>query len=142
MEINSGRATGEPSAMRKSGKLKVRRMLKCSCLIWRNLENKIGHGVLATRGQISLQPGFFAFFLADALADFELHLARFLVGIRDDVIAVQNFAVENLQRQRILHQLLKRTLQRTCPEVGIVALSEDQFLRGVSEFDRNLAISQ
>ena len=46
------------------------------------------------------------FFLSHALADFELHLPGFLVGIHDDVIAVQNFAVEDLQCQRILHQLL------------------------------------
>ncbi len=41
--------------------------------------------------------------LADARADFEGHLAGLLVGLDDDVIAMQDFAVEDLQRQRILH---------------------------------------
>ena len=46
------------------------------------------------------------FLLADARADFERHLAGLLVSVDDDVVAVQDFAVEDLQRQRILHQLL------------------------------------
>ena len=58
------------------------------------------------------------FFLADALADFELHLAGFLVGVDDHVIAVQDFAVENLQRQWILDQLLDRALQGRAPKFG------------------------
>src|ERR1700734_3232367 len=45
---------------------------------------------------------FFRLFFSHALAHFELHLAGFLVGIDHDVIAVQNLAVKNLQRQRIL----------------------------------------
>ena len=41
-----------------------------------------------------------------------------LVGIDDDVIAVQNFAVENLKRQRILHQLLNARFSGRAPKFG------------------------
>ena len=53
---------------------------------------------------------FFRLLFSYALAHFELHLGGFLVGIDHDVIAVQNFTVENLQRQRVLDQLLNRPL--------------------------------
>ena len=46
------------------------------------------------------------FFLSHALADLEFHLAGFLVGVDDHVVAMQNLSIENLQGQRILHQLL------------------------------------
>ena len=62
------------------------------------------------------------FFLPDALADRELHLAGLFVRVNDHVIAVQHLAVENLQCQRVLHELLDRPLQRTRSEVRIVAL--------------------
>src|SRR5579862_8370700 len=85
---------------------------------------------------------FFWLLFAYALADLELHLAGFLIGIDHDVIAVQNFAVKNLQCQRILNQLLNRALQRTCAEVGVVTLSEEQFFSGVGKLDRDFAIGQ
>ncbi len=50
------------------------------------------------------------YFFADAFADLELHLAGFLVGVDDDVIAMENFAVENFQGKRILHKLLNSAL--------------------------------
>jgi hypothetical protein len=43
------------------------------------------------------------FLLSDALADRKRHLAKAFVGVDDYVVAVQDFAIENLQRQRILH---------------------------------------
>jgi hypothetical protein len=64
------------------------------------------------------------FFLSHALTDIEFHLAGFLVGIYDDVVAMQNFSVQYLQRQGVLHQLLYRPLQGTRSEVGVVTLSE------------------
>ena len=70
------------------------------------------------------------------------HLAGFLVGVDDDVIAVQDFAVENLQRQRILHQLLDRALQRTRAEVRVVALREQKIFGCVRQLERNLAIGE
>ena len=82
------------------------------------------------------------FFFADTLADFEFHLAGFLVGVDDDVVAVQHFAVENLHGQRILHQLLDRALQRARAEIRIVAFGEEQLFRGVGELERNLAVGQ
>ena len=58
------------------------------------------------------------------------------------MIAVQDFAIQNFQRQRILHQLLDRALQRTRAEVRVVAFGEEQFLGGVGELERNFALSQ
>jgi hypothetical protein len=46
--------------------------------------------------------------LADATADLELHLSAFRVN--DDVITVQHLAIEDLQCERVLNQLLDRTL--------------------------------
>src|SRR5262244_1612010 len=66
-------------------------------------------------------------FFADALADGKRHLAGFFVGVNDHMIAVQNFAVEDFERERILNQFLNGTFQRTCSEVGIVAFGEQQF---------------
>lgn len=48
--------------------------------------------------------------LAYALADFQFHLSAFLIGVDDHMIAVQHFAVENLQSEWILHHLLNRPL--------------------------------
>src|SRR5712691_3393653 len=82
------------------------------------------------------------FFLPHALADFEFHLAGFLVGIHHDVIAVQNLSVQNLQRQRILDQLLNGALERSSAEVGVVSLSEEQLFGGVGELDRDLTVGK
>ena len=60
-------------------------------------------------------------FLTHALADREGHLAGLFVGVDDDVLAVQYFAVEYLDGERILHQLLDRALQWTRAEGWIVA---------------------
>ncbi len=70
------------------------------------------------------------------------HLAGFLVGVDDDVIAVEDLAVEDLHRQRILHQLLDRALQRACAEVRVVALGEQQFFGCVGQLERNLAVGK
>ena len=81
-------------------------------------------------------------FFSYAFAHLELQVAGFLVGVDDDVIAVENFAVENLQRKRILDKLLNRTFQRTRAEVRVVTLGEEQVLRRVGEFQRNLAVGE
>src|ERR1700682_1902 len=75
-------------------------------------------------------------FLAYSLADFEDHLAGFLGGIHDYVIAVQHFAVEDLQRQRVLHQFLNRALERTRPEVRVKALCEEQLFGCIGQLER------
>src|SRR5208283_2655409 len=66
-------------------------------------------------------------FLPDTLTYFENHLASFFIGIHDHVVPVQNLAVQNLQRQRVLHQFLNRSLQRTRSKVGIIAFGKEQF---------------
>src|SRR3984893_476096 len=82
------------------------------------------------------------FFLPDPLAYLELHLAGFLVGIDDDVIAVKNLAVENLECQRILHQFLDGAFQGTRAEVRIIALREQQVFGRIRQLQRNLAVSE
>src|SRR5258708_34324917 len=81
-------------------------------------------------------------FLAYSLADFEGHLSGALVGVDDDVVAVDHFAVQNLERQRILNQLLDGALQGTGAKVRVVSLSEEQFFGGIRELERNLAVGQ
>ena len=55
---------------------------------------------------------------------------------------MQHLAVEDLQRQRVLHQLLDGALQRTRSEVRVVAFGEQQFFGRVGEFERDLALGQ
>src|SRR6202035_3591012 len=59
-----------------------------------------------------------------------------------DVVAVQNFPIQNLQGERILDQLLYGALQRTGAEVGIVTLRKEQFFCSVRKLDRDFAIGQ
>src|SRR6266404_4338991 len=80
--------------------------------------------------------------LPHPLADLERHLPRFLIRVHHNMVAVQHRAVENFQRQRILHQLLNRPFQRTRSEVWIVAFGEEQLFRRVGELQRNFAIGQ
>src|SRR3989454_8428956 len=87
-------------------------------------------------------PGLGWFFLAHALADFKLHLACALIRLHDHVVPVQHLAVQDLQRQRILHQLLDGPLQRTCTEIRVKALGEEQVFRGIGQLERNLALGQ
>ena len=63
------------------------------------------------RGE-KLPPRSRGFLLPHPLADFENHLAGLLVGVDDEVVAVQHRAVEDLERQRVLHQLLE---MKPCP---------------------------
>src|SRR5208337_2603383 len=81
-------------------------------------------------------------FFADARADCERHLACLLVGVDYDVVAVEDFAVENLERQRILHQFLNRALQGARAEVRVVALGEQQVFGGVGQLERNFAVGE
>src|SRR5262249_8004535 len=89
-----------------------------------------------------LSPRLGRFLLPYPLTDFELHLPIFLVRIDHNVVSVQDFAIQNLQRERILYQFLDRALQRPGTEVRVVALSEQQILRRIRQLDRNLAIGQ
>ena len=47
--------------------------------------------VVSAAGDLPL--GLYRFFFADAFADFEFHLAGFLVGVDDDVVAVQDLSI-------------------------------------------------
>src|SRR5258708_36278975 len=94
------------------------------------------------RGQFFLPLRLHRLFLSHAPADFALHLAGFLVSIGDHMVAVQDLSIQNLQRQRILHQLLYGALQRPRSKVRVIALREKQFFRSISEFDRDFAIGQ
>src|SRR5438067_5731775 len=80
--------------------------------------------------------------LSHSLANFERHLSGALIGIYYDVVTVQNFAVKNLQRERILHQLLNGTFQGAGAEVGVEAFGEEQLFRCVGQLDGNLALGQ
>src|SRR5436190_6787283 len=95
-------------------------------------------GSVARFSAIGLRWRFFTY----TLADFEDHLAGFLVRIDHDVIAVEHLSVEDLQRERILNQLLDGALQRTRSEIRIVALREQQVFGSVGELERDLAIRQ
>src|SRR5271157_2437877 len=54
-----------------------------------------------------------------ALGDFERQLLGFGVGVHLYAVAMQHFAIEDLHRQRVLHELLDRPLQRTRAVVGV-----------------------
>ena len=82
------------------------------------------------------------FLLPDPFADLEDHFASALVGIDDDVITVQDLPIQYLEGERILHQLLDRTLQRTGAKVRVKPLGKQQVLGCIGEFERNLALSQ
>src|SRR4051812_22152007 len=82
------------------------------------------------------------FLFSYPLANLEGHLAGFLVGSDDQMIAVQHFSVENLQSERILYELLNRALQRTRAEVRVIALGEKQIFRRIRELERNFAIGE
>src|SRR5882757_3812770 len=58
------------------------------------------------------------------------------------MVSMQHRAVEDLQRQRVLHQLLDGALQRTRSEVGVVAYGEQQLFGGVGELERSFALGQ
>src|SRR6266849_50137 len=82
------------------------------------------------------------FLLSHPLADFKLHLVGTLIRVHDHVVPVQHSAVQDLQRQGILHQLLDSPLQRTRAEIRVKALGEEQVFRGIGQLKRNLALGQ
>src|ERR1700743_2947398 len=53
-----------------------------------------------------------------------------LVGVDFYFVAVQDFAIEDLHRQRVLDQLLQCALQRTCSVRAVVTLREEHVLGG------------
>jgi len=73
-------------------------------------------------------------FFSDALADFEDHLS-ILVAIDNDVVPVEYLAIEDLQSERILDQLLNRAFQRSRPEVRIETFGEQDFLGAVRQLN-------
>src|SRR6266567_3214947 len=78
--------------------------------------------------------------LAHALTHLEAHLA--ILRIHHNVVSVENLAVEDLQRQRVLNKFLDCPLQGPRSEVRIVAFGEEQLACRVSKFERYFAISQ
>ena len=58
------------------------------------------------------------------------------------MIAVQNFAVQNLERQRILNHLLDGALQWTSAIVWIVALRKQQVFGRIGQLQRDLAVGE
>src|SRR5438270_11986700 len=80
--------------------------------------------------------------VAHPMAHRELHLASRFVGVDNYMVTVQHFPIQDLQSQRVLHQLLNCTLQGPRSEVRIVAFGEQELARGIGEFQRNLALSE
>src|SRR5580704_10296398 len=77
-----------------------------------------------------------------ALSDLEGELLGLEVRIDLHVVAMQHFAIEDLQRQRILYQLLDGPLERTRAVVHVVTLGKDQLLRRRSNVQCDLAVGQ
>ena len=73
-------------------------------------------------------------FFSDAFADFEDHFS-ILVAIYNDVVPMEYLAIEDLQSERILDQLLNRAFQRPSPEVRIEAFGEQDFLGAVRQLN-------
>src|SRR5713101_999987 len=67
-------------------------------------------------------------FFADPLADLDNDLSRALIGVHDYVVSMKYLAVEDLESQQILHQLLDRPLQRPRAKVRVEALGEQNVL--------------
>ena len=76
--------------------------------------------------------------LAHPLADLEGYLPA--LDVDDDVIAVQDLAVEDFEGERVLHQLLDSALQRPRSEVRVVAFGKEEFLRGVGQLERDFSV--
>ena len=62
------------------------------------------------------------------------------VGVQRHVVAVQHGAVEDLHRQRVLHQALDGALERARSVGAVVAGLEDRRARRVGEFKRDVAV--
>src|SRR5690242_13036310 len=63
-----------------------------------------------------------------------------LVGIGQDMFAGLDFALQDLERERIGEQFLNRALQRSRSERRIVTLLEQSVATGRCEFQRDLSI--
>ena len=72
----------------------------------------------------------------------ELHLPLWYISISDHMVAVQNAALQNLQRQRVLNQALDGAFQRTRAVGPIIAFEEQQLFGCRRELDGDLAIGQ
>jgi len=72
----------------------------------------------------------------------EVQLTLLGINIDHHVIAMQDFAVQNLHGQRILHQSLDRSLQRSSAVRSVLSFLEDQLLCRWSELNRDSAIRQ
>src|SRR5437870_586534 len=73
---------------------------------------------------------------------FEPHRFALAVAIHQDVIARQNLAFEDLQRQRILNETLNRAPQRPRAVSRVVAFAQENFLCRSSEFQCDVAFGE
>ena len=80
--------------------------------------------------------------LPDPLAHFKGHLPRLPVRIDDNVITMKDLAIQYLQSQWVLHQLLDRPFQRPSPEIRIVTLSKQKLFSRVRQLQRNFPVGQ
>src|SRR5579863_5133024 len=72
----------------------------------------------------------------------KLHFARLRIRIHAQCIAWLHFAVQKLQRQRVLDQPLNRTLHRPRAVRRIVAFAEEQSFRRRSEVQFHLLLAE
>ena len=70
----------------------------------------------------------------------EVELVRLAVYVDADVRAVQDFAVEDLDGERVLDHALQGALERTRAVGRIGAGGQDELARGLGEFERDGAV--
>ena len=72
----------------------------------------------------------------------EFHLPVRDVGINYHMIAVTDFAFQDLQGKRVLHQPLDGALQRARAEGPVIAFQKQQFLGRGRKLNSDLAVSK
>src|SRR5882724_2694413 len=70
----------------------------------------------------------------------EAHPVFLTVAIDDDVVAGEDFPLQDFHRQRVLDQALNGATQRTRTVGRIIAFTKDQFLRRGSEHQSDFAL--
>src|SRR5258707_15487072 len=73
---------------------------------------------------------------------FEPHRFALAIAIHQNVIARQNLAFEDLQRQRILNHALNSAPQRPRAVSRVVAFAQENFLCRSSKFQRDVAFGE
>src|SRR6266446_8405959 len=76
------------------------------------------------------------------LYSLETHGVALAIAVHANMIAGEHLAVQDLQRQRILHQSLNRASQRPGAVCWVVTFAHQQLLRRGREFKRDLAFRQ